>query len=99
MDSKPKPNKVTELPTGKYDAVRTLRHLLAQAERGDFNQVIVVCNRRIEPAEEADGSDEIWCTWSDMRRDNICWLINWLFAFIQRRYFGGIGLVDEDDSA
>lgn len=83
-------NEITELPTGEYDAVRTLRHLLAQAEKGQFNHVLVIANRRKEPTEKIpDGDDAIWATWSDhMTAEHIVWLSTWLSSFLLRRYWG-----------
>lgn len=83
---------VRELPAGKYDAVRTLRHLLAQAERGDFNHVLVICNKRTPDPNEDDG---IYANWSDMDAQQVWWLASWLISFLRRRYFSGAGLVKE----
>ena len=77
-------DKVTELPTGSYDAVRTLRHLLQQAERGDFDQVAVICMKR-SPGDDPDG---IWAVWSDMIRMDVHWMASWFKSFITHRYFG-----------
>ena len=74
---------VTELPIGKYDAVRTLRHLLALAEKGEIDGVVVVCRK------EGKKGDDHWATWSDMRRMEVWWLAGWFHGFIHRRYFGG----------
>jgi hypothetical protein len=80
---------VRELPAGRYDAVRTLRHLLAQAERGDFNHVVVICNKR---GESPSSDDEIWACWSDMDATHVWWAASWLVSFLRRRYFSGEGL-------
>ena len=82
---------VTELPAGKYDAVRTLRHLLAQAEAGDFSHVLVVCDNRHTEGNTA----EIWASWSDMDTRDVWWMAGWLVSYLRRRYFSGKGLVSE----
>lgn len=83
--------KVLELPTGEYDAVRTLRLLLSEAEAGEFNNVVVICNKR--DAENEDGS--VWAMWSDMDAQHVWWLTGWLTAFLYRRYFGGFTKDDD----
>lgn len=89
---KPAMANVVELPTGSYDAVRTLRHALAQAERGDFTDCLIVFSRRGGP----DG-DAVWTAWSDMHANHVWWLAGWLMSFLRRRYFGGEGLVEEGE--
>lgn len=83
---------VTELPTGKYDAARTLRHLLAQAEAGRFNHVLVICDNTTADA----ATDEIWATWSDMDARDVWWMAGWFVGYLRRRYFSGKGLVNEE---
>ncbi len=78
---------VIELSAGKFDAVRTLRDALAEAERGDITHVIVIA---------ADNADEgkiarpgtIWCTWSELTRVDVLWMTRWLNNKIDYRYFG-----------
>ena len=85
--------KVAEIPTGKYDAVRTLRQLLAQAEQGDFQHVLVICDNH---NRKADGNTaQIWACWSDMDTRDVWWMAGWLTSYLYRRYFSGIGLVSE----
>ncbi len=83
--------KVSELPTGEYDAVRTLRHLLSQAEAGEFNNVLVICNQD----RDDDKEGEIWASWSDMNVRHVWWLSGWLTSYLCRRYFSGIGIVED----
>lgn len=81
---------VTDLGVGKYDAVRTLRILLDQAERGEFQHVLVICdNRKVEGS-----TGEIWASWSDMDTRDVWWMVGWLTSFLNRRYFSGKGLID-----
>jgi hypothetical protein len=82
---------VVNLPVGQYDAVRTLRELLTQAERGDFQNVLVVCDNR----DTADESGRIWASWSHMDTRDVWFIVGWLFSYVQRRYFSGKGLIDE----
>lgn len=89
---------ITEIPAGKYDAVRTLRHCLAMAEKGDIDDVVLVCSKKGEPMKPADG-DDIWMTWSDMPRWSVWWYVGWAHAFIYRRYFHGDGPDEYTDQA
>ena len=82
---------VKELPTGDYDAVRTLRHLLSQAEAGEFDSVLVICNKW--DTSETEG--HLWACWSDMQMKDIWWQAGWLTSYLYRRYFSGIGLVED----
>lgn len=79
-----KQEKVRELPTGKYDAVRTLRHALQQAERGDITDCIIITLKR---AKDDDGQD-LDCAWSDMTRHEVMWLQRWFNSWLNKRYFG-----------
>ena len=98
-DSRQAPlSNVTEIPAGKYDAVRTLRHVLAMAEKGDIDDVVLVCSKKGEPMKPADG-DDIWMTWSDMPRWSVWWYIGWAHSFIYRRYFHGDGPDEYTDQA
>ena len=75
---------IHELPTGKYDAVRTLRHALQQAERGEITDVILITNER----KTEDDSYNLDCAWSDMQRRDILWLQRWFNSWLNKRYFG-----------
>lgn len=75
---------VSELPVGKYNAVRTLRHSLQRAENGEFDQVLIICQRT--PGEDDDGVS-IDVVWSDMRRLDVLWFSRWLNSFVNYRYF------------
>lgn len=81
--------KITELPVGNYDAVRVLRQLLVQAERQEFTDVLVICQKREEKR------NLVRCCWSDMDRSDVWWLSGWLISFLRRRYFSGEGLMNE----
>lgn len=91
-----KPDVVTELPTGKYDAVRTLRHALQQAERGDIKTVVIVCTDGMDP--KGDDGQDIWACWSDMTREQVLWCQRWFNSWLNKRYFGDYH-VDEVDEA
>ena len=76
---------LTELPVGEYDVKRTLRHLLAQAEKGEFNYCLVICHK---VTKEPEPSDQVWACWSNgMNAQQIWYLAGWLLSYIQRRYF------------
>ena len=91
-DSRQAPlSNVTEIPRGEYDAVRTLRHLLAMAEKGEIVRCLVVV---AEPIKGDDGAEAMWASWSDMTRESVLWMTRWLQQCITRRYFGG---PEEDD--
>ncbi len=79
-----KKEKIRELPVGEYDAVRTLRHALQQAERGDITDCIIIMMKR---DTEGDGQD-LDCTWSDMTRHEVLWLLRWFNSWLNKRYFG-----------
>lgn len=83
---------VVEIPIGEYDAVRTLRHALQQAERGEFTDVIIIYQKKVE---EEDAHD-LWCCWSDMQRYDILWMQRWFNSWLNRRYFG-MWHEDDDD--
>ena len=76
--------KVVELPVGKNDAIRCLRHALLQAEAGRISNVIMVCTG---PEDDNPGQDT-WAWWSDMKREEILWYTRWLQTYIDFRYFG-----------
>lgn len=78
---------VRELPVGKYDAVRTLRHCLQLAEKGEIDNVVLVCQYGASRDEPSDKIMEIWASWSDMERADVLWLTRWLNSFINHRYF------------
>ena len=73
---------VKELPVGKYDAVRTLRHALQMAERGDIKTVVIICTN-----EKPDGPG-IQAFWSDMPRYEVLWCCRWFNSWLDKRYFG-----------
>ena len=80
-------NNVTELPVGKYDAVRTLRQCLKMAEEGECNRVMVVMQRvsddEIKNIEEAPEA-----YYSEMPRWEALWLARFLNSFLNHRFFG-----------
>jgi len=74
--------KVFELSAGKFDAVRTLRDALAEAERGNIDHVIIIA------AEDEEGHpQDLWCTWSHLTRVDVLWMTRWLNSKINHRYF------------
>lgn len=77
-------DKVTELPVGDYDAVRVLRHALQLAEKGEIDQVVVICCKH---HAEGEGSD-LWACWSDMVKLEVLWLQRWFNSWLNKRYFG-----------
>jgi uncharacterized NAD(P)/FAD-binding protein YdhS len=73
---------VVELSAGKFDAVRTLRDALAEAERGDIDHVIIIM------ADDEEGhARDLWCTWSELTRFDILWAARWFNSKINHRYF------------
>ena len=79
-----KDEKVRELPIGEYNAVRTLRHALQQAERGEFTDVIII-------TLDQDPDDDGWsldCAWSDLKKQEILWMQRWFNSWLNKRYFG-----------
>lgn len=74
-------NNVTELPVGKFDAVRVLRELLRDAEAGEFDEVMVVYGK-------ARGPYTNYC-WSEMPRYTILWMATYLYRAVTCRYFKG----------
>jgi len=74
---------VKELPVGEYDAVRTLRHALQQAERGEIDDVIILTNKR----DAKDDSYTLDCAWSDMEKRDILWMQRWFNSWLNKRYF------------
>jgi len=75
---------VKDLPTGKYDAERTLRRVLQMAERGDITDVIIITNDR----DEEEDSYTLDCAWSDMEKRDILWMQRWFNSWLNKRYFG-----------
>ena len=53
---------VRELPVGKYDPERTLRYLLAMAEKGKIDRLMVVI---VETSDDDAPGEDIWATWSE----------------------------------
>ena len=94
----PSNGKVTEIPVGKYDAVRTLRSALQQAEDGKIKAVILICSAglQMEDATE-DGGHDIWALWSEMKRHEVLWCQRWFNSWLNKRYFGDYHADDEDD--
>lgn len=89
---------VTELPVGKFDAVRTLRETLKRAEDGDIKAVIIICSSGLAMEDAADdGRHDIWAVWSEMRRYEVSWLQNWFASWLNKRYFGDYHADEEDD--
>jgi hypothetical protein len=87
--------KITELPVGKYDAVRTLRHLLQQAESGQVTNVICITYEGCEDDEHNDC--EIMCaSWSNMSRNEILWGARWFNSWLNNRYFARYHEPDDD---
>ena len=84
---------VLELSAGKFDAVRTLRDALAEAERGDIDHVLIIMADNADDAPSRPGM--IWCTWSELTRVDVLWLTRWLNAKINHRYFSKY--FDDDD--
>jgi len=76
-----KPSNVTELPVGKYNAVRTLRQLLAEAERGEIESVMVVT------VSKPNGIG-LQYAWSEMTRYNVLWMATYIYRTVVKRYFG-----------
>jgi rubrerythrin len=74
---------VVELSAGEFDAVRTLRDALAEAERGKIQHVIIIM------ADDEEGhARDLWCTWSELTRFDILWAARWFNSKINHRYFG-----------
>lgn len=80
-------SKVTELPTGDYDAVRTLRHLLQEAEEGRVEHVICIVTEPCDDEEHPDCQILAAC-WSDQKREEILWGARWFNSWLNHRYFG-----------
>ena len=78
---------VIELPIGDYDAVRTLRHALQKAERGEIKTVILICTDGLNEEDAFDGTD-FWANWSDMTREQVLWCHRWFNSWLNKRYFG-----------
>jgi len=90
-------DKVTELPVGKYDAVRTLRHALQQAEAGKIKSVILILTDGLnEDDSHVDGVD-LWALWSDMTREQVLWCQRWFNSWLNKRYFGDFHPDQEDE--
>ncbi len=74
---------VIELPVGKFDAVRTLRDALSEAEKGNIKRVVIICSDE----DAKDGAIQ-WATWSEMTREQVLWLQRWFNSWLNKRYFG-----------
>ncbi len=89
---------VTELPVGKYDAVRILRESLQRAEAGEIKAVILICSSGLAMEDAADdGGHDIWAVWSEMRRYEVLWLQHWLASWLNKRYFGDYHADDQEE--
>lgn len=85
----PSKSKVTELPVGKYDAVRTLREALQQAEEGKITEVILICSSGLGCEHHTeDGGNDIWAVWSEMKGYEVLWCQRWFNSWLNKRYFG-----------
>lgn len=94
----PSKDKVTELPVGKYDAVRTLRSALQQAESGKIKTVILICSSGLENEDATeDGGHDIWALWSELTRVQVLWCQRWFNSWLNKRYFGDYHSDEEDD--
>lgn len=78
---------ITELPTGTYNAVRTLRHALQKAERGEIVNVIIIA---YESDKDDDDDDAMTLSsfWSEMSRMDVLWATRWFNSWLNHRYFG-----------
>ena len=85
---------VIEIPVGQYNATRTLRHLLALAEKGRIARCLVVVT---EPSPEDEPGEMVYASWSDMTRHEVLWMTRWLNTAINRRYFHGHGPEEGED--
>ena len=83
-----KDEKVRELPVGGYDAVRTLRHALQKAERGDIKTVILICTDGLNEKDCHPNGVDFWADWSDMTREQVLWCQRWFNSWLNKRYFG-----------
>lgn len=79
---------VTEIPAGKFDAVRTLRDALSQAEAGEIKSVIIICTDGITEEDANDDGTDLWATWSNMTREQVLWCQRWFNSWLNKRYFG-----------
>jgi len=86
---------VSELPVGKYDAVRTLRHTLQLAEAGKIKTVIVICGVGVR--EEDDDAHDMWAVWSEMKRYEVLWHQRWFNSWLNKRYFGDYHADEEEE--
>ena len=94
----PSKGKVTELPVGKFDAVRTLRECLQQAEDGKIKTVILICSAGMPKEDDtSDGGHGIWACWSEMRRFEILWCLRWFNSWLNKRYFGDYHSDEEEE--
>lgn len=87
-------SEVIELPTGQYDAVRTLRHLLQQAEKGEVKNVVVIV---FEDDDLDNDSQTLSACWSDMTRMDILWAARWFNSWLNNRYFAKFHREPEDE--
>ena len=83
-----KKEKVRELPVGKYDAVRCLRHALQQAERGDIKSVVIICTDGLNEEDKHPDGVDLWAVWSEMTREQVLWCCRWFNSWVNKRYFG-----------
>ena len=79
---------VHELPTGKFDAIRTLREALSRAETGEIKSVIIICTDGITGEDVPEGGMDLWATWSEMTREQVLWCQRWFNSWLNKRYFG-----------
>lgn len=79
---------VTEIPIGDYDAVRTLRAALQQAESGDIKTVIIICTDGLDEENAHPDGVDLWASWSDMTREQVLWMQRWFNSWLNKRYFG-----------
>lgn len=87
-------NNVSEIPVGKYDAVRTLRQCLQMAEDGEINRVMIVA--QCVPEGEVKGIEGApYVYYSEMPLYEALWLIRFANSFIDHRFFGRFH--EEDD--
>lgn len=84
--------RVTELPAGKYDAVRVLRQTLQLAEEGEIDDVIVICQK-----QHIDSGNDLWVVWSELARRDVFWLCRWFNSWLDKRYFGDYHSDEDED--
>ncbi len=79
---------VIELPIGEYDAIRTLRHALQKAEKGEIKTVIIICTDGLSEKDANKEGTDFWACWSDMTREQVLWCQRWFNSWLNKRYFG-----------